>query len=177
MREIIFAVCLLMMTVSSSGESDNLFMKDAGRDIPALQAAGENADTAADGLTVSEKPTFIWDDLYSEELEYTDLNGVNTDVCLFCLNDNGKYCYRLGFVSDDDAYQYCKIESLNGILQHNVIEKFETVQYWLDLSQNKENTFTDLLSIKYYDADGNVLRMQEKYVYFDELSNVLYTIN
>ncbi len=155
MKEIIFTICLLMMTVSSFGESDDLL--DAG-------------------VVAREKPAYIWDDLKSEDLVYTDFSDVSTDVCLLCLNDNGKTYYRLGFVSDEDDYQYCKIESLNGTLENNVIGKFETVRYWIEYSQSKED-MADILSIKYYDADGKVLSMQEKKVYLPESGTIVYTYN
>ena len=121
--------------------------------------------------------TWLLDDISSGNLQSSDyIEGV-PGVYFVCLNNNGVPSYKLGFISDDAEYVYCRVESQNGKLDNPIIKKLASVGYSVDSQHIQADGFADKLHIKYYDENDKVLGFQDKYIYWDELNHCLYAVN
>lgn len=151
--------------------------------LPTAQMSGMDGKSntnAVDDIKETVGDTTSFKEEYdSPNLEYTDFMGgqISTDVYLLCSKYNEILSYRLGFLSEKDTYQYCKVESLNGRLSSNVIRKFQTVQYFIPAQNSNSQEYTDILTIKYYDENDMLLSEKEKYIYWNETEGIYNTLN
>lgn len=174
MKTIVFIIYSLLTTTLFNGEIYGSYDRGV---IETVQKMKEKMNIMDEDVISDSGGVSLKDDLFSGDLEYSTYIENASDVFLLCIDKAEGNIYKLGFLSDREECCYCKVESLNVKLESNVIDKFKTVQYFIEPPKNKSDEFADILNITYYDADHKVLEYQEKYVYWDEKSNSFYTAN